>query len=198
MSPADRFDWLVRYIKDDGCKVILYNKNILKQVDCVGTFDISRKKNPIICLAIKGHTLRELTQILLHEYAHFLQWREGLLYLLEGDNLKGGWDVIDKWLKGKKTSANVLNRARNAVLLMEYDADLRAIFLAKKLHLNIGSLKRRLSMAYSYITFLKWAIESREWGEYTVFYNPVILTPTEVLKPLTNKEKEFIEGDYNE
>lgn len=193
MSSAS-FDWLVKYIKDSGCKVIKHNRSRLKQADCMGTFDISKKKNPIISIAINGHPQQELIQVLLHEYAHFLQWNSGYLQKLEGEDLSGGWEIISDWLAGVDINYDILCKARDAVLLIEYDAEKMVIKLSEEYNLNIGGSNAYMSAAYSYITFLKYAIETRDWksGAHTLLKCNKILTKRELLRPLSNMERSLI------
>ncbi len=191
------FPQLVEYIKNAGCSIFLYDRKELKVAQCVGTFDIAKNGNPLICLATKGHTHIELMQILLHEYAHFLQWEEGFLHKLEGEDLKKGWDVFDLWLrKKKKYSPEELVRSRNAVLLIEYDADLRVIDLAKELNIDIGSHIEHLENAYSYIVLIKWAFKNRKWDSHpgAGAFSGAPRTPKQILASLTTQEEEIVDN----
>jgi len=186
---------LVRYIKADGCNLRLYNKEELKLAQCPGTFDISKNNNPIISLTIKGHSQVELMQLLLHEYAHFLQWKSGFLHKLEGENLKLGWDVLEKWLqKTKKYTEEELKWARDAVVLIEYDADLRVLELSKQLGIDIGSHKDYMASSYSYITLLKWAAKHRKWDGPPdgSFFSGKLRTPQEILAEITPEEEQIL------
>ena len=186
---------LVRYIKLDGCNLRLYNKEKLILAECPGTFDISKNGNPIISLTTKGHTKRELMQLLLHEYSHYIQWKTGFLHKLEGENLKLGWDVLEKWLtKAKKYTDAELTWARNAVVLIEYDADLRVIDLSHKFSIDIGSHNEYMANAYSYVTLLKWATKNRKWDSHPggSFFNGRIRTPSEILAPITPAEEKIL------
>lgn len=186
---------LVRYIKADGCNLRLYNKSELKMAECPGTFDISKNGNPIISLTTKGHTTRELMQLLLHEYAHYIQWKTGFLHKLEGENLKLGWEVLDKWLTKTRNYTGVqLKQARDAVVLIEYDADLRVIDLSRKFSIDIGSHADYMANAYSYVTLLKWAAKHRKWDSPPggSFFDGKIRTPREILAPITEAEEQIL------
>jgi len=190
-----QFWQLVSHIKNDGCNIRLYDKDELKVAQCAGTFDISKNGNPIICLATKGHTKQELMQLLLHEYAHFLQWKSGFLHKLEGADLKLGWYVIDKWLKKTKRYSDAeLKWARDAVVLIEYDADLRVIELSKQFGVDIGSHKEYMANAYSYTTLIKWAAKNRKWDGHPggSFFDGRIRSPQEILAEITPEEEEIL------
>jgi hypothetical protein len=190
-----QFWQLISHIKKDGCNVRLYDKEELKVAQCAGTFDITKKGNPLICLATKGHTQQELLQLLLHEYAHFLQWKTGLLHKLEGENLKKGWVVLDNWLRHrKKYTEEELLLARDAIILIEYDADIRAIEISKELSVDIGSHKTHMENAYSYITLIKWAVKNRRWGEHPGegYFDSRVRTPTEILREITPEEEQVL------
>lgn len=191
---------LVSRIKKEGCTIRLYNKDELKVAQCAGTFDITKNNNPIICLAIKGHTQQELLQLLLHEYAHFLQWKEGILHRLEGEDLKRGWEVLDLWLRHKKNyTSKQLLWARNVALLMEYDADIRVIEMSKELGVDIGSHKAHMANAYGYIVLIKWAAKNRKWGSYPGedYFDGRIRSPEEILSKITPREEQIL-NDYSQ
>lgn len=182
------FEQLVAHIKKDGCSVRLYSKELLQGAECMGTFDVSKKGNPIICLATLNHGRLELIRTLLHEYGHYCQWKDGFLSHAEG-NVKG-WDILDKWLRGKKYSKPELLRARNCVLLIEYDAEIRTIQLARALNIDIGDVEAYCNDAHSYIAHLKKVFVTRKWEQYgRLEMIEKKLTPREVLAPLTPKEK---------
>lgn len=189
-----QFWQLVRLIKNNGCRVRLYNKDELRLAQCAGTFDITKSGNPLICIATKGHTRQELMQLLLHEYAHFLQWKSGFLHKLEGPDLKDGWDVFDKWFKRiKRYNDKQLKHSRNAIVLIEYDADLRVLVLAKELGIDIGSHKDYIANAYSYVTLIKWAFKNKKWGCHPDSgFSGKVRSPLEVLRPITRREEKII------
>lgn len=189
------FNQLVDYVKKDGCVVRLYNRSELKCAQCTGTFDISKRGNPVISIAIRGHTKSELRSLLLHEYAHFLQWRDGLLEVIEGPGFKEGWDHLDEWLKGKKRSKAQLIYGRNSALYIEYDAEIRTLELSSKLNVDIGSHKEYIKDANSYMLLIKWCALNRKWDDRPAHddINENIMTLEELLLPLTDREKEILE-----
>lgn len=185
-------DYLVNYIKNSGCNVRLYKRDELKESQCTGTFDIGANNKPIICLATKNSSEQELKQILLHEYGHYLQWRDGFLHVLEGPDLKGGWEIFDKWLdKRIELNKSELNKLRAAILLIEYDAEIRAFQIAKKLGIDIGNSVYLISGAYCYMLLIKWAFVRRKWGACpgpNLFYKKRFMSPRELMDPISSIE----------
>ena len=187
---------LVKYIRNTGCSLRLYNRDELKTSKCVGTFDLTKSGQPLICLATKGNSKLELCRILLHEYAHFLQWHEGFLSQLTTPH-DDGWDILDRWLAGEKFTPDDIKIGRISVLLIEYDAEMRTIELANQLNVDIGSQQDYLNAAYAYLTFLKWVFLKRHWGfcpgpEH--FLNSPMLYPCQVLCEITQEEIKIIDS----
>lgn len=174
--------------------VRLYNRHELKIAQCSGTFDVSKKGNPVISLAISGHTKLELRKLLLHEYAHFLQWRDGTLNTLEGPNLKEGWDHIDEWLMGKKRSKEQIFHGRNITLYIEYDAEMRTLDLSEQLNVDIGSHKEYIRDANSYALLIKWCVLHKKWGArpHDERISDKIMSMDELFLPLTKYEKKIL------
>ena len=188
------FNRLLSFIKRDGCPVRLYDKKMMKDAQSIGTFDVTKKGegNPIICIALKGHSRLELIRVLLHEYAHFCQWKDGFMQKIE--NAVKGHDVLDKWLKGKKYAPDILYKARNAIILLEYDAEIRTIQLSRALGVNIGRHKNYYNNAHSYVTNIKNVFRVRHWDSYhelDLCYRK--LKPSEILKPLSIEEKDTLD-----
>ena len=187
------FDALVKYIRKDGCPVRVYNKGILKVAQCLGTFDVSKKGTPTISIATRGHTKLENTRVLLHEYAHYRQWKDGLMGIAE--RVIKGWDVLDKWLSGKEYDSKQLSMARNCVILIEYDAEIRTIQLSRILKVDIGDIEDYLDHAHSYITHLKTVFKTKKWSPYRqLSICKKRLRPKEILAALSKEEVKRLEA----
>ena len=149
--------------------------------------------NPKICIAISGHSHNELIKTTLHEYAHFLQYKDGLLDKF-GDE---PWNVWDKWLQGEDFTQKQLKKSRNTICKIEYDADLRVIELAKQLNINIGKKEDYIKEAYSYVCTIKWSFLNREWDGYYLdgsLFNVGYLTPRQIVRPLSADEIKIIKN----
>lgn len=180
---------LVEHIRRDGCSVFILDGNIVKISQSAGYFDIEDGK-PLIRIARDVKTRLEFTQLLLHEYSHYLQWKDG--YLGRVENICNGWDILDRWLAGEEFSHADLYRARNSILLIEYDAEIRTVKLSRQFKIDIGA--SYLNNAHSYIGSIKNAFRKREWGTYTLLnMNWHKLRVREILAPLTQREIAKIE-----
>ena len=190
------FDKLVKFIKWTGCFVRLYTKSELKGAKCEATFCVSVKGNPTISIALLGFSDDEtLIHTLLHEYAHYLQWVDGYWDKVHGKN--DGWDIVDKHLryKRKKLTGEQIKTARRTVLLLEYDAEMRAINLARffSIHMNEADY---LQSANSYMLSIKYAFENKQWKhpELDTKISRKVAGVNNLLAPLTSKEKKIMEG----
>jgi hypothetical protein len=186
------FDRLVKFVRDDGCPVRLYNKRKMKIAECMGTFDISKRGNPIISLAIQDSSPLERRRVLLHEYGHYKQWQSGFLSACERE-IKG-WDVLDKWLCGMEFSEQDLVLARNCICLIEYDAEIRTVQLSRSLGVDIGREEDYLDSAHSYISHLKHVFMTRNWCNYEQLgLCHKKLSPGAALRDLTEEEIKTLE-----
>lgn len=189
------FYQLVGYIRQLGCRVNLYERTELRVNKCEGTFQISKKGNPVISIAMKGfETDNDRLLTLLHEFAHYIQWVTGYWGILHRET--DGWDIVDKFLryKRRKLSQEEIIKARRSVLLLEYDAELRTISLAKFFSIPIDELGY-LQSANAYILQIKWALETKKWGSEIERYDDIdagVFTVENLLAPLTHKEKNLI------
>lgn len=189
------FDELVEFIRNQGCKVSIYNAKILEQSDSMGCF--IDYPEPEICMAISGYTQQELVKTILHEYAHFLQWEEGMLEPFNEER-NFGWEIFNKWLKGKEFTQKTLDRARVIISLIEYDAEMRTIELSTDLGVDIGSHRAYMKDAYGYLATIKWSFLNRDWPCYYFdgeLFDTDYLKPEDINKPLTQKELEKIEEE---
>lgn len=179
-----------------GCAVRLYNKFELKGAKCEATFCISKKGNPVISLAVLGFSDEQsMVYTLLHEYAHYLQWVEGYWDKVHGEN--EGWDTVDKFLryKRKRIKEAEIKTARRTVLLLEYDAEMRTINLARFFGIRMDEADY-LQSANSYMLSIKWALESKQWKhpELDTKVSRKVSGVNTLLAPLTDKEKKIMEG----
>lgn len=182
-----KFDDLVKLIRRDGCIVRVYDKETMKGSSSAGSFDISKNKNPTISIATKLLSSVERTRILLHEYAHFKQWKDGFIQAI--DSFIDGWLVFDSWLSGKRYSEKQLKLARNCIVIIEYDAEIRTIKMSKELKIDIGKTEDYLNEAHSYISSIKYAFVTGNWGSYKILnICEKELTPKQVVDNLTNIE----------
>ncbi len=177
-------DKLIETIKDAGCRVRLFNREWIGG-DTAATFNYTN--GPIICVATQGRCPKEIRKLLLHEFAHFHQWKCG--FMKEVDSICDGWDIIGKRLDGKSVDKALLDRAVRSACLIEYDAELRSIDVAEQLGIWVNR-REIYDDAHSYICGIKMSALCGQWIFYPhlgMYHEP--LSPTEVIAPLTNEEK---------
>lgn len=181
-------DKLVRIIKDAGCRVRFFDKDFIGG-DAAATFDTSNA-GPIICVASRGRDRREIRRLLLHEFGHFYQWKTGFMQTLDG--ICDSWGILNKRIRGKKVSQDELDKAVKVACLLEYDAELRSIEIADTNGIWINR-REVYDDAHSYISGIKYSAIMGRW----VFYPGLnirhsMMTPREVIAPLTKEEKKLI------
>ena len=190
------FKNLVGWLKSQGCKVTIYKKK--KRISSVLAYFVYEPE-PHIKMAIKDMPLKEMVSVLLHEYAHFLQWHDGFSKYLDG--IVEADSIFYEWIDGNlELTEREIKVCRNTMLSIEYDAELRAIELGTEMGVEGFSSEYHLSDAYSYCTSIKWAWEHRKmWKERvpTKMWPPKRLTHEQLFAPLTAKEKEILKKIKN-
>ncbi len=181
------FDALVKYIKAQGCRVTVYRKK--ERVG--GSYgEFAEDPSPRINLATLNHPKSLVVSVLLHEYAHFLQYREGFSKYIDG--ICFSYDVHYDWLNGKiELTETERMMARNAMLAIEYDAEMRAYDLGKELGVEDFDPELHLRDAASYMAHLKWSwLRRLEWDTRlnNSHWPAKKLTHDELFAPLDAKE----------
>jgi len=186
------FNDLVKYIKSQRCKVKLHKGKKRLEGNAIGLFLDEPK--PRILLAIKGRSRKEKVSVLLHEYGHFCQWRDGFSKYLDG--ICWPHQVLDDWLTGYiELSTRELKMVRNSMLTIEYDAELRSYYLGKELGVKGFNPAYHLREAQSYMAAIKWAFAHRkDWKKKAPYklFPAKILTHEELFAPLTEKENKIL------
>lgn len=182
------FDGLVKFIKSQGCKVVVYRK---KKRICGNLGEFIDDPYPIIKIATKGHSKRENVAVLLHEYGHFLQWRVGFGKMLDG--ICWSHNVHEEWVKGEiELTDREIEMVRNVMLAIEYDADMRGYRVGMEMKPDNFDPEHFLREAHSYASSIKWAFDNRaDWKKRPPwrFWDARVLTPEQLFAPLTKKEK---------
>jgi hypothetical protein len=185
------FEQLKQYVKNAGCRLYLYpSKGSLMGGQCAAYFEVKEKnsKGPYICMATQGLEETELCELLLHEFAHFLQWKDGT----ENKKIDQAYRDWYKWLAGKKKfTEKRIEAIRKMILMHEWDADMRAIELGLKLPVENYDARDVLRGANAYASTIKWSFQSKDtspWTPARFHFKPRILTKKELLAPLNAKQ----------
>lgn len=184
------FNDLVKYIKDKGCKVVVYKKKE-RVGGAIGEFNEDTAR---INIATKGLSNKMITSTLLHEYAHFLQWKEGFSQYIDG--ICWSYEIHYDWIRGKRElTDDEKQMARNAMLAIEYDAEMRSYDLGLELKPKDFDPDFHLQEAACYMAHLKWSWGRRlEWDKRLshTFWPAKKLTHDELFAPLTGREKQIL------
>lgn len=188
------FKDLVKYIKDDGCRVRIYDDRELIH-GAQGTFHTT-KHGPIISLATQRTPKKKRVEYLLHEYGHYLQWKEGFDTTIDG--ICDAYDIWDNWVDEKIELTELEWKvARNSMLAIEGDAEYRALKWGNELGVKHFHAEHHLKGAYSYILAIKWG-----WLYRSQFVQcpkrkkleARVLTKKQLFAPLTRKEKRILKN----
>ena len=186
------FKNLVKYIKDVGCRVRLYDKKNMG--DSIGTFHVA-ECGPIICLATKNMPKKKRVEYLLHEFAHFLQWKDGFMETI--DNIFDTYELWDDWVEGKiELTKRERLAGRNAMLAIEWDAEYRAYELGNSLKAEHFDADYHLKGANAYILAIKWGWYHRKNFSTCPKRKKIegrVLTKKQLFAKLTRKEKKLLE-----
>lgn len=132
-------------------------------------FDVPKKsRKPVLQMVNFTDDSSSMFEIFIHEYCHFLQWKEG------SPLWDSGYDAgvyFDKWLEGKHDTCTI-DYVRN-IQKMELDCDKRVLKIIKdnKLPVNVNSY---IKESNSYIWSYNIMFENRRFYNFNV-YDDIIL-----------------------
>jgi len=185
------YDDLVEFIREDGCRVYVYKNKDEIYGGCHGTFSAG-EDNPIICVVTKDVERKKRVETLLHEYGHYLQYKDGFMQYLDG--IIDSYDMLEKWIKGKIELTELEKTIIcNTMLTIEYDAEKRGYEQGCYLEPDDWDGTFYLRGAAAYMDSIKWQFATRI-SNYDALsrrkYSPSILTLEELYAPLTEAKVE--------
>ncbi len=183
------FNSLVEYIKSEGCRVRLYKKKKYIHGTAVGTFDVT-DNGPIIVMALKDESAIKLAGTLLHEYGHFLQWQDGFLPTIEA--ICDPYSLLHYWLRGKDYTNAELETGRNAMLAIEWDAEIRGNQLGLDLEIDGFNSDKYMRMAIGYMLGIKYSWKKRVDWKRSIPQKYITLedwSTEKLFSPLTKNEQ---------
>lgn len=142
-----------RQCRIDGVKVsFVRSKQVEASVGirCFGYFD-----GKIISIAVKNYLW---LSVLVHEFSHFLQWREQCSEWITED--KFGNRELEHWLRGKEVKN--IKRAINNIISLELDCEKRALKLIAQHDLPINTATY-IQRANECLFYYKYIEETRKW-----------------------------------
>ena len=143
----------------------LSNTNKMKlhtSIFCSGFFD---SENNILACATKK-PLKKWLCVYVHEYGHFLQWKENSIYFdeenKENERYMTSDGIIDDWIGGKNYSQETIIKAIRSSQECELDCEKKAAKLIKKFDLPID-VGEYIQRANSYVSFYNYVLIRRKW-----------------------------------
>ena len=178
MTGLEFIGWAVPQLIAEGFSVDIRTSKTV-QAGYAGWFDHEKKEfkaagmKPIGC-----------SEIFLHEFCHFLQWRDSNDFWT--DCIEEGCSPFFSWLAGDNRYSENIDQARQKTVLLEMDCDKRALRLNKKFELGIDPKKyTQASNAYLYSYLVTQKL--RKWpksNKYSVYRQEVSeVYPTKFLPP---------------
>jgi len=159
MTKAQFYGLTLPQLIDEGITVKLVQRS--SQDNCIGWFDEETKEFGC-CLKQE-----EFFNIYLHEYCHFLQWRDDPDFFRKAG---AGITILTHWLKKRRKSGQ---NGRVRTQLLELDAERRALRLIKKykLPVDVGRFCQRANVClFGYLLVEK----NKKWPKY--FYTEKIMS----------------------
>jgi hypothetical protein len=126
-------------LKSHDGNILLYKGEYCGGSDrCHGIFEFNYKENPVLKVATGNKSNEEWFGILIHEYCHFLQWRENSKIWRDFEESNFSIDDIIK--NPKKFKKEIL-----ILIHLELDCERRAVSLIK--HYNLFDYKEYIQQA---------------------------------------------------
>lgn len=192
------YDDLVQFIKEDGCRVYVYGNKPDIYGGSRGTFHVN-DKGPIICVANGRVPYNKQLETLLHEYGHYLQWKDGFMSALDG--VVDSYGLTEEWITGKiELTDREKNICRRAVLTMEYDAEKRAYAQGCYWEPEHWDGDFYLKGAAAYMDAIKWEFYSRTFttsAPKRKTYEAKVLTLEELYEPLSEQKIKKFRREFN-
>jgi len=152
--------------------VLIHQKKMVEY--CGGWFDADNRE---FVVALKS---RMGFETMIHEYSHYLQWKNRRRFYNKGANACG---VVFSWLGGKFYKKDTLTNAIKDIIHLEWDCEMGALELISKYSLDVDTDKY-IRAANAYLLFYHIVHSERKWCKESP-YNPSIVASMPIaLQPL--------------
>lgn len=138
-----------------------------QSIACSGYFQVEADGQPVLAFATGGRW-QDTFPILVHEFAHLTQWREGGAIwtdLYDAEKVEAA-DRIDRWLGGHEYSPDEVRHMFRAVRAVELDAEKRVLALAAEHRLPIEPVDYA-QRANAYVLYYHHVEATRRWRPAT-------------------------------
>ena len=158
------FKEIVEWARQQGCRVYCHWKK--KTVNGSNGY-FAASPVPHIRMGLLDRPIKRSLVLLLHEFCHFWQWKDG--FLGRKDDL--GNQIYTRILNGEEVTPAERERARKLVAYSEYDCERRTAYLLKKWKLEeIISSKDYVRSANTYNRHVAWSIGDAQKPGSGVFF----------------------------
>ena len=160
------FKEIVKFAKQEGCPVTVH-KNLKKVNGSNGYF--SSEPKPHIKVALKGRPWPNAIQLIIHEFCHYWQWRDGVLGHKDDD----GNIAYGRLLEGEELTPEERKKASTLVRISEYDCEIRTDYLFDRWNLHsIFPREDHIRSSNTYNRHIVWSIGDETMPGSGVFYAP--------------------------
>jgi hypothetical protein len=160
----DMFYEIVDYAKQEGCPVTVFPKKS-KINGSNGYF--SSEPRPHIKVALVGKSWPQRTQLIMHEYCHYWQWKDGFL----GHKDDEGNIAYARQLEGETLTPRERKMASTLVRISEYDCEMRTAELFKEWNLqSIFPPPDHIKSSNTYNRHVVWSIGDDTYPGSGIFY----------------------------
>jgi hypothetical protein len=163
---------VVNELIENDFSVFIHNKDRVEE--CGGWFDSSKKEFTVAMKDRMGY------EILIHEYSHFLQWRDRRRYF--NKKLKSV-EIIFSWIDGKGYDNPTLEKAIKELIELEWDCEMGAIELIRKYNLDVD-INEYIKAANAYLLFYHMVYEQGVWCKKSPYSKKIADTMDTALHPL--------------
>lgn len=155
---------IVQFAKEQGCPVTVHT-NLEKVNGSNGYFSSDPK--PHIKVGLKNRPWPKAIQLIIHEFCHYWQWRDGFL----GHKDDEGNLIYSRILEGEEVDPREREKASQLVRISEYDCEIRTASLFKKWKLeDMFPPEDHIRSANTYNRHIVWSIGDQTTPGSGVFY----------------------------
>jgi hypothetical protein len=160
----EMFYEVVAYSKEQGCPVTVY-KNKAKVNGSNGYF--TSEPRPHIKVGLKGRSWPKSMQLIIHEFCHYWQWKDGFLGHKDDD----GNIAYARLLEGEELSPKERIKASTLVRISEYDCEIRTDHLFERWNLqSIFPKTEHIKSSNTYNRHIVWSIGDDTYPGSGIFY----------------------------
>ena len=163
-SMKDVFYEIVEFAESQGCPIDVH-PNLEKVNGSNGYF--TSEPHPHIEVGLKGKTWPRAIQLIIHEFCHYWQHRDGFI----GKKDDEGNIIYSRLLDGETITAQEREKARALIQISEYDCEIRTASLIKRWNLEtVFPTTQHIRSSNTYNRHIAWSVGDKNTPGSGVFY----------------------------